>query len=141
MATTTRARGEKYFAGGRVRNLRPGKRDGEFMADVQGTELYTVCVVLDADGIADGGCSCPLGGDCKHVYATLKALLVEHTQGAVRALSEKQPGPSSSPRSARAKPEDARPFPEQVAVALDRKLTQPEKNFLQRLTNLPLGTG
>jgi hypothetical protein len=136
MPPVTRARGEKYFLGGRVHNLRRGDLDGEFLADVQGTELYTVRVVVDHDGVIDESCSCPLEGDCKHVYATFKALLVEHTQGNVRALSESakaMPEPAVSAKS----PVDGNiPFPEQVAAALERTLTPGEKSFLARLAAL-----
>ncbi len=136
MSPATRARGEKYFLGGRVRNLRCGEEEGEFLAEVQGTELYTVAVGLDADGVFDEACSCPMEGDCKHVYAVLKALLVEHTQGSVRALSE---GAASGPvEPPRLKPvrDDQTPFPDQVAAALERKLVAGEKSFLQRLERL-----
>ncbi len=137
MPPASRARGDKYFLGGRVRNLRHGQQEGEFLADVQGTELYTVRVVLDAqDGVADEECSCPLGGDCKHVYAALKALLVEHTQGSVRSLSE---GAKELPTVATApKPpaDDTMSFPEQVAASLSRSLTATEKSFLVRLAKL-----
>src|SRR5215218_6860496 len=99
MDSSTRARGEKYFAEGRVENLRPGKEEGEFLAEVRGSALYEVRVVFDEDGIDEESCSCPKEDDCKHIYATLKALLVGHTQGHVHALSSMQ----------RSKPGEKRP--------------------------------
>ena len=136
MPPTARSRGEKYFLSGRVRDLAQGDQDGEFLADVQGTELYTVRVIVDHEGVSDEECSCPMGGDCKHVYALLKALLVEHTQGSVRSLSE---GAKELPSVAIAeKPpaDDTMSFPEQVAASLSRNLTATEKSFLVRLTKL-----
>lgn len=136
MPPVTRSRGDKYFLGGRVHNLRRGNLDGEFLADVQGTELYQVRVVVDADGVIDESCSCPLGGDCKHVYATFKALLVEHTQGNVRALSESAKAMPEPAVIAKSPADSDVPFPEQVEAALERKLTAGEKSFLTRLAAL-----
>ncbi len=139
MPSAARARGDMYFIGGRVQNLRHGEQDGEFLADVQGTELYTVRVVVDAqDGVTDEECSCPLGGDCKHVYAALKALLVEHTQGSVRSLSEGAKELPSVATSAKPPADDTLSFPEQVAASLSRNLTATEKSFLARLNKLHL---
>ncbi len=136
MSPATRSRGEKYFTGGRVRNLRRGPEDGEFLADVQGTELYQVRVALDENGLDGEECSCPLGGDCKHVYATLKALLVEHTQGSVRSLSEGAKDLPSVATAAKPPADDSMSFPEQVAASLARNLTATEKSFLVRLNKL-----
>ena len=137
MPPASRARGDKYFLGGRVRDLRHGEQEGEFLVDVQGTELYTVRVVLDAqDGVAHEECSCPLGGDCKHVYAALKALLVEHTQGSVRSLSEGAKELPSVATAAKPPADDTLSFPEQVAASLSRNLTATEKSFLVRLNKL-----
>ena len=131
----TQARGEKYFNSGRVRNLRAGPAEGEFLAEVQGTELYAVRVLFDDDGLAEESCSCPVGEDCKHLYATLKALLVAHTQDSVQALSARQT-PVVVEVKAKAKQEDNRTFPEQVLAALGRPLLPKEKSFLTRLTQL-----
>jgi len=136
MQPATRARGEKYFVGGRVRSVRPGDQPGEFFAEVQGTELYQVRVLLDHDDVIDESCSCPLEGDCKHVYATFKALLVEHTQGSVRALSERAKDLPAPARPEKSNVDNNLPFPEQVAAALERQLASGEKSFLARLAAL-----
>ena len=137
----SRTRGEKYFNSGRVRNLRAGPEEGEYLAEVQGTELYTVRLLLDDDGLAEESCTCPLETNCKHVYATLKALLVAHTQGSVQALSARQTPvvmEAKSKAKNKTEAEAARPFPEQVQEALGRPLVPKEKAFLTRLTQLHL---
>ena len=139
MSPVTQARGEKYYRGGRVANLRAGVGAQEFVADVQGTELYQVRVMLDEDGLAEDDCACPLGGDCKHVYATLKALLVEHTQGSVRALSEGARAMPAAAETAKTFAASDLPFSEQVALALGRKITAAEKKFLAQLAALHTG--
>ena len=90
MDANARKRGEKYFSQGRVRNLRRGVHAGEFLAEVQGADQYAVRLVFDDEELVEEACSCPLANGCKHIYATLKALLVEHTRGHVQALSAKQ---------------------------------------------------
>lgn len=138
MLEEVRRQGEIFFTGGRVQNLRAGAEEGEFLAEVQDAQPCQVRVVLDADETYQGSCSCPLHGSCQHVYAVLKALLVEHTQGSVRALSEAARAKPVEPIKAKAKSpaEDGKFFAEQVADALGRKLTQPERTFLHRLERL-----
>ncbi|HTD68470.1 MAG TPA: DEAD/DEAH box helicase [Candidatus Limnocylindria bacterium] len=129
MDSAARARGEQYFAEGRVQNLRREKRAGEFLAEVQGSELYAVRVHIDEEGAVETSCSCPLKLDCKHIYATLKGLLVEHTRGHVHALSAMQ---KANP-VARSRPGT---FDEQVAAALGRALTAKEQTFLKNLARI-----
>jgi uncharacterized Zn finger protein len=66
-------RGEGYFNQGRIQ--RPRRTGTTLKADCQGSRPspYHVEAELDADGIADAHCSCPMGsgGYCKHVVALL----------------------------------------------------------------------
>lgn len=68
-------RGEEYFRSNAVRGLKKLK-DGEWIASVEGTEVYTVHVLLKGNTVQRHSCSCPydLGPVCKHVVAVLFAL-------------------------------------------------------------------
>ncbi len=133
MDSNAQTRGEKYFAQNRVRDVRQG-REGEFFAEVLGTEQYSVRLVFDEEALVDQSCSCPLGSGCKHIYATLKALLVEHTRGHVQVLSARQ---TPNPAAARVRSKAHQgTFDEQVAGALGRPLNQKEQTFLQKLQRL-----
>src|SRR5215212_7750830 len=82
MPPKSRLRGEAYFNEGRVTDLRAVEDGKFFFATVHGTEPYRVEIEYDEDELLTG-CTCPVGNECKHIYATLKALLVEHTRGSV----------------------------------------------------------
>lgn len=68
------SRGEDYFDSEAVRGLKKLK-DGEWVASVEGTEVYKVCISLNGDNVHDYSCSCPydMGPVCKHVVAVLFA--------------------------------------------------------------------
>ena len=69
------SRGEEYFYDEAIHGLKEIK-SGEWIASVEGTELYKVRVSLKGAGIYDYSCSCPydMGPICKHVVAVLFAL-------------------------------------------------------------------
>src|SRR4051794_6415795 len=71
----TRERGEDYFRGGRVRLTHVD--DYSVRATVQGSELYSVIVDWDEEGISDADCDCPYAMDhmdmCKHMWAAVLA--------------------------------------------------------------------
>jgi len=49
--------------------------DSNWQAEVEGTEPYTVDVVIEANGdITDMTCDCPYDDDCKHIVAVLYAV-------------------------------------------------------------------
>jgi hypothetical protein len=133
MPEGVRGLGEKYLANGRVQNLRAGPDEGEFLAEVQDAESCQVRVVFDSEDTVKSSCSCQPEGNCPHIYAVLKALLVEHTQGKVRALSEAPRNHLAAGRDSTGKSSS---FPEQVADSLGRDLAPAEKLFLGRLTAL-----
>ena len=87
-------RGEEYFDSDAVRGLKRIK-DDQWVASVDGTETYKVCISLKESNVEDYSCSCPydLGPVCKHVVAVLYAL--RDQQEEVRDTSVKEK-PSSS---------------------------------------------
>jgi len=66
------SRGEEYFYDEAVRGLKQLK-DGEWVASVEGTEVYKVRISFKGKSIHDHSCSCPydMGPVCKHVVAVL----------------------------------------------------------------------
>ena len=128
MHPNARMRGEAYFNQGRVIDLR-AEEEGKFcFATVAGSEPepYRVEIEFDDEEVLTS-CTCPLGDNCKHIYATLKAMLVEHTCGSVQALSSKQ-NPTPAQRGA-----PAPSFEEEVAAACGRRLKAAENDFLATL--------
>jgi superfamily II DNA or RNA helicase len=70
---STRVRGERYSAEGRVR-FAPAAQGNEIHATVQGSELYYVVVELGRQHGWDFECNCPFALDnyyCKHIWAVL----------------------------------------------------------------------
>src|SRR5438477_13068213 len=82
----TRRKGEAYFREDRVSGLVCVEEGTRYSAIVQGSAPYDVKLFYDSDAGWSGDCSCPLEGDCKHVYAALKALLAEHSIAWARGL-------------------------------------------------------
>jgi uncharacterized Zn finger protein len=82
------ARGREYFQDGAVSELT--LRGDILQAEVEGSDIepYQVTVTLDASGIVEADCTCPYdwGGWCKHIVATLLAVL-----NAPELLEEKPP--------------------------------------------------
>ena len=72
-------RGLLYFQQGKVRDVRKTSV-GRYLAEVFGSENYSVWLKLDSDlYIKDGGCDCPYGWACKHMAALWYAVR-EQTQ-------------------------------------------------------------
>ena len=69
------SRGEEYFDDEAVRELKQLK-DGEWIASVEGTEVYKVRISFKGKNVHDYSCSCPydMGPVCKHVVAVLFAV-------------------------------------------------------------------
>jgi uncharacterized Zn finger protein len=118
-------KGQPYFRGGALRNLR---RQGLILrGECQGTSPapYQVEIRLDADGIASGTCTCPVGygGRCKHGAALLLAWL-HQTEAFVEVVdvAEALSGLDHD-QLARVVTQLYARFP-QVAVWLDMELTQ-----------------
>jgi hypothetical protein len=64
-------RGLDYYENGRI--IDPVFHGNRLEASCEGStpEPYRLSATLKAGGIADNQCTCPLGGDCKHVIALL----------------------------------------------------------------------
>ncbi|MFN8443963.1 MAG: SWIM zinc finger family protein [Caldilineaceae bacterium] len=73
--STIYARGYDYYEGGAVEEL--VQRGDTLYAEVAGSEAdpYTVTIHFTPGGIGSVDCSCPYGGWCKHVVATLLTAL------------------------------------------------------------------
>ena len=128
-----RERGEAYLQEGRVRDLRCDEPGSTFTADVEGGTLYQTTLRYDPESRSWWEeCSCPMGGGCKHAYAAMKALLVEHSTARVRSLSEgAKPRPSVPAPTSRATP--AGSFADKVTAALGRAPKPDETKFLRKL--------
>jgi len=76
------SRGEEYFYNEAVRGLKKLK-DGEWVASVEGTEVYKVRISLKGKNVGDYSCSCPydMGPVCKHVAAVLFAIREQSGNG------------------------------------------------------------
>lgn len=124
-----RERGEEYFKGGRVRDLRADDPGAAYTADVEGTTLYQTTLRHDPETKSWWEeCSCPMGGGCKHAYAAMKALLVEHSAASVHSLST---GRKTSKKPMVAPATGA--FARKVVATLGRELSRPEADFVRRL--------
>jgi uncharacterized Zn finger protein len=68
------ARGKEYFHEGAVSEVI--RRGNRMTAEVEGTDLYEVTIVLDGGDVAEARCTCPYDWDgyCKHVVAVLLKL-------------------------------------------------------------------
>jgi len=67
------SRGRNYVREDRVRKLELDRRGEGFAASVRGASTYRSEWI--ADPVWRNGCSCPLGGDCKHAYAAACVVL------------------------------------------------------------------
>jgi superfamily II DNA or RNA helicase len=72
-------RGTRYFQDGRVEHIR---RDGSAAVSlVRGRASTPYTVFLDTADPTSGRCTCPVGTGCKHLVATVLALLAEEGEG------------------------------------------------------------
>ena len=72
------SRGKTYYNQGRVRNFR--EENGVITSQVQGSKNYRQQIILSGKHIK-GGCSCPMGANCKHVVASLFEYVNNHQVG------------------------------------------------------------
>jgi hypothetical protein len=128
----TRRKGEACFAAGGVNGLECKEPGRGFAAQVEDTFSYHVSVFsYEAEGW-DGDCTCPQAHGCRHIYATVRALLAEHSAALTRSLSAgtlRQTGRMVQPVA----PPQEVPFASEVATKLGRPLKNPEKRYLAAL--------
>ncbi len=129
----TRTRGEKYFNDGRV-SLADSTRLGEFAATVRGAEVYNVTLIFDASAGWRAVCTCPISFKCKHIYAAMKALIVESSAEKVRQLSASPPQVAPKKAKPRAR-KAAASLANDLEKKLDRPLTLGEANFFGKIRN------
>ncbi len=130
----TRRKGEDYFHGGRVTNLACREPGTSYTASVQGSALYESRLFYETDEGWMGSCTCPMEFDCKHIYATMKALLAEHSVAAVRGLSA---GTRGTTKAGPARKQETRPdasFADKVKAAWGHPLEPDEAKFLRKLS-------
>ena len=84
------SRGKEYFYNKAVQGVKKLK-DGEWVASVEGTEVYKVRISQKGNNIHDYSCSCPydMGPICKHVVAVLFALREESGNGSKNREKQK----------------------------------------------------
>jgi hypothetical protein len=145
--SATRQKGENYFRHGRVKEITPGKNakpGTHYIAIVEGSNIYGVDLTYSKPGGWMGHCSCPVGNECKHIYAGMKALLAEQSLAAVRQISSNAmenvapPGPNSPTATPPAKPRERviQPVSTLAANALGRPLDRRESAFCRKLTEV-----
>ena len=132
----TRGKGEQYFRAGAVESVTCEQPGLAYHAAVLGGEVYHVDVFWD-DGW-DAECSCPVGYECKHVYATVKQLLAEHSQAVVTNLSSATRKGFPIPRVIVPPVPAPKPatFAETVSKKLGRKLAPDETRYLKTVNQL-----
>ena len=116
----TRSRGESYYRRGSVRSVEQQADGLDFTGQIQGAKRYTTEVFYE-DGEWCSDCSCPVGGDCKHAYALMRAIL---------------PGAMPGVAATDGNMEDARTpvtVEQALAGALGRKLGAAERSFARRI--------
>lgn len=91
----TRNRGRRYFNTGHVRWVEINEGDCEIYGEVKGSRRkpYEVTIEFSPDGkdddIVEGFCSCPVGYNCKHVFALLLEADRQYGADKVNALINK----------------------------------------------------
>ena len=132
----TRKKGESYFRAEAVQSIECNKPGRNYTVIVLGGDEYFVS--LHFDGGWDADCSCPIGHECKHIYAAVKQLLAEYSSAAVADLSatagKKFPiprvivPPVPAPKPAK--------FADYVNKQMERKLTHDESHYLKTINQL-----
>lgn len=84
-------RGQDYYSSGAITSIEESQH-GEWIAVVEGTDDYTVRIVMDGDEILEWDCDCPYdGGDvCKHVVAVAIAIRNMKTDDSEKVPLKKQ---------------------------------------------------
>lgn len=136
---TTAERGKYYFKVNAV--LRLGcEQPGEcYFATVRGGADYEVTIFFEGDEW-DGECTCPMGYDCKHIYAAMLALQQNAAHFPPAALDPgRQPAASNAkkqPKSPSAAAASESPLVARVTEALGRRPNAMETAYLRQVQAL-----
>ena len=132
-ASQARRRGEQHFLRGNVQELAPQQPGTLYSCRVEDTGAHNVELEYDPIEGWAGHCSCPTETDCEHIYASMRALLAEHSTAAVRNLSAGVATSASWARSATASDEDAGILTRKLLAAVRRPLTREETQFIRKI--------
>ncbi|MSU63055.1 MAG: DEAD/DEAH box helicase [Pedosphaera sp.] len=129
-------RGIELSHAGVVKELERDRPELAYRARIEDGRSYEVTVVyVKRDSYWLNSCSCAGLTDCEHVYATLKQLLVEHTDVAVQALASTA-GKQSTPPKSLTSQKESKTLVVLLDARLGRKLTTAEAKFLAKLMGL-----
>jgi hypothetical protein len=136
---TTSLRGAHYFKSHAVLQLRCDEPGGRYSATVRGSLDYEVTLFF-SEGEWDGECTCPVGYECKHIYATMLALRKNASQFPSAPPNLTVLPPASKSKKAAKSPSPplvpASPVVTRVTKALGRPPNAKEAAFLRQVQML-----
>ncbi len=127
----SKQKGETLFRGGRVTQMEVLKPGRHFLAQVWDLVMHKVEIEFTAGPGWQGVCDCNQPGDCAHIFAVMRALLVEGGAVAVRNLSAGVV--RATPAFARKIPSEPALLASRLASALGRSLKPPETKFVKKV--------
>ena len=140
---TTAGRGTHYFKYNAVLQLRCDEPGARYSATVRGSMDYEVTLFYGS-GEWDGECTCPVGYECKHIYAAMLAFQKQAADFPPASLSVNPPAQSakakkqskSTAKSASAPLVPASPVVVRVTESLGRQPNAKEAAFLLQVQAL-----
>ncbi len=130
----TSRRGEAHFRAGHVLELTPQQPGMSYSALVKDGDNREVTLEYDSVEGWSGQCSCADEFDCPHIFAAMRALLVEHSTAAVRNLSAGVSSASSAWARATQKPDDdSGRVARRLMATLRRPLDAQETRFVKKI--------
>jgi hypothetical protein len=130
----TRRRGDSHFRKGHVVDLLPEEAGLRYTANAEDQEVR-----LDYDPIEgwSGSCTCSRKTDCEHIFASMRALLAEHSAASVRSLSSgSSQAAAAVARAATKADEDSGRLARQLMASLGRSLKPEENKFTRKVQNV-----
>ena len=134
----TRRRGDSHFRKGHVHDLVPVENGTCYSANVQSGEvLHEVELEFDPIDGWCGGCTCSRQTDCEHIFAAMRALLLEHSAASVRSLSSgSSQAAVAAARAATKSDEDSGRLARQLMASLGRPLKPEENKFIRQVQHV-----
>lgn len=134
----TRRRGESHLRKGHVQELTPKEPGMYYTAIVESGGAQEVGLEYDPIEGWSGSCTCTRGEDCEHIFATMRALLAEHSAASVRSLSSagSQAAAVAVARAASKSEEDSGRLARQLMASLGRPLKSEENKFIRKVQNV-----